>query len=59
MDEDQVNIPLYQTTWEVDREEGAYVNDLKASHTQPLVVPVIIEVPDDHKHHLAVTSVVA
>ena len=57
MDEDQVNIPLYQTTWEVDREEGAYVNDLKASHTQPLVVPGIIEVPDDLKRNLAVTSV--
>ena len=56
MDEGQVRIPLYQTTWEVDREEGDYINDLKATHTQALSVPAI-EVPDDLKRNLAVTSI--
>ena len=56
MDDGQITVPLYQTTWDVDREEGAYVNDLKASRTEPLALPAI-EVPDDLKRNLAVTSV--
>ena len=29
------NIPLYQTTWDLDRQEGSKVNDTKRTHTQP------------------------
>ena len=56
MVDEELNVPLYQTTWGLDRNEGAYVNDLKATHTQPITVPSI-EVPDDLKGNLAVTSV--
>ena len=49
-------IPLHTTTWDLDREEGDYVNDLKATHTKPLRDP-ILEIPDDLKRNLAVTSV--
>ncbi|MDA1349837.1 MAG: hypothetical protein O3A47_13380, partial [Chloroflexi bacterium] len=49
-------IPLFETTWDVDRDEGAYINHLKATHTEPLAEP-IVEVPDDLKRNLAVTSV--
>jgi NADH-quinone oxidoreductase subunit B len=49
-------IPLHATTWELDRVEGAYINDLKATHTEPLADP-LIEVPDDLERNLVVTSV--
>ena len=48
--------PLHASTWDLDRQEGRYVNDLKATRTQPLSDP-LIEVPADLKHNLAVTSV--
>jgi NADH-quinone oxidoreductase subunit B len=48
-------IPLHTTTWDLDREEGDYVNDLKATHTEPLRDP-ILEIPDDLKRNLAVTT---
>ena len=48
-------IPLHQTTWELDREEGDYINDLKASHTVSLADPGI-EVPEDLRRNLAVTT---
>ena len=48
-------IPLHTTTWDQDREEGDYVNDLKATHTEPLRDP-IQEIPDDLKRNLAVTT---
>lgn len=54
--EQELLIRLRDTTWDLDREEGAYVNELKATHTEPLVEP-IIEVPDDLQRNLAVTSV--
>ena len=54
--ENQVRIPLYESTWELDREEGAYINDLKATHVEALADP-LIEVPDDLKRNLAVTTV--
>ena len=38
-------IPLHATTWELDRAEGGYINDLKATHVTPLADPRI-EVPD-------------
>jgi len=49
-------IPLHATTWELDRAEGGQINELKASHTEPLADP-LVEVPDDLQRNLAVTSV--
>ena len=49
-------IPLHSTTLELDREEGAYINHLKANNVEPLVEP-LVEVPDDLQRNLAVTSV--
>ena len=50
------SIPLYSTTLEMDREEGAYINYLKANNVEPLAEP-IIDVPDDLQRNLAVTSI--
>ena len=52
---DESIIPLHQTTWELDAEEGAAVNLLKATHTAALADP-LIEVPPDLERNLAVTS---
>lgn len=49
-------IPLYSTTLEMDREEGAYINHLKANNVEPLAEP-IVEVPADLQRNLAVTSI--
>ena len=49
-------IPLHDKTWDLDREEGSYVNELKATHTEPLSEP-LLEVPDDLGRNVAVTSV--
>ena len=49
-------IPLHSTTLELDREEGAYINHLKANNIAPLAEP-LVEVPDDLQRNLAVTSV--
>ena len=49
-------IPLHDTTWDLDRKEGSYVNELKATHTEPLSEP-LLEVPDDLGRNIAVTSV--
>ena len=54
-EEGEIRIPLSSTTWELDRAEGAYVNDLKATRAEPLADP-ILEVPDDLQRNLAVTS---
>ncbi len=48
--------PLCQTTWEMDRQEGKTINDLKATHIDPLSEP-LIEVPEGLKGNIAVTSV--
>ena len=53
---DESNIPLYATTWDLDRAEGQYVNALKATKTEPMAEP-LLEVPDDLKRNLAVTSI--
>ena len=50
------NIPLHSATWELDRAEGEYVNNLKSSRTEPLADP-LLEVPDDLQRNLAVTSI--
>ena len=56
-DEDpQARFELRATTWELDREEGEYVNQLKASHTEPLADP-LVEVPDDISRNIAVTTI--
>ena len=51
-----LTIPLFQQTWDVDREEGGVINHLKATHTSMLTEPVI-DVPDDLERNVAVTSV--
>lgn len=51
-----LGIPLYASTLELDRKEGSYVNELKANNTEPLGDP-LIEVPDDLKRNLFVTSI--
>ena len=48
--------PLHHRTWEIDRSEGQTVNDLIAASQLPIVAPSI-EVPDDLKRNLLVTSV--
>ena len=48
--------PLHDRTWGIDREEGQLVNDLISVSTDPIDVP-FIEVPDDLKNNLLVTSV--
>jgi NADH-quinone oxidoreductase subunit B len=56
LDPSRLAVPLHNTTWDIDREEGAYVNKLKATNTEPLAEP-LVEVPDDLKRNLAVTSI--
>ncbi len=51
-----LGIPLFARTWELDQEEGAYVNSLKSSNTEPIEEP-ILTIPDDLKRNLLVTSV--
>ncbi len=52
----QGRIPLYQTTFDIDVEEGSYINHLKATHTDALSEP-IIDVPEDLQRNVAVTSI--
>ena len=56
VDRPMTTIPLRDTTWDLDRAEGQYVNELKATNTEPLVEP-LLEVPDDLERNLLVTSV--
>lgn len=56
LDPSRLAVPLHNTTWDIDRGEGAYVNKLKATNTEPLAEP-LVEVPDDLKRNLAVTSI--
>jgi NADH-quinone oxidoreductase subunit B len=51
-----LEIPLHDKTWDLDRKEGSYVNELKTTHTEPLSEP-LVEVPDDLGRNVAVTSV--
>ena len=48
-------IPLFANTLDLDRQEGEAVNLMKATHTAALPEPVI-DIPDDLKRNLAVTS---
>ncbi len=56
IDLDGGRIPLHAATAALDIEEGAYINRLKANNTEPIAEP-LIEVPDDLRRNLAVTSV--
>lgn len=49
-------IPLHETTWNLDHREGDYINHLKSTHTEALAEP-IVEVPENLKNNIAVTSV--
>ncbi len=55
IDLDGGRIPLHAATGAIDAEEGAYINRLKATNVSPISDPVI-EVPDDLRRNLAVTS---
>ena len=48
--------PLPGRTWDIDRAEGATVQGLKDTSVEPMSEP-LIEVPDDLKGNLVVTSV--
>ena len=48
--------PLQSRTWDLDRYEGALVQDLKDASIEPLAEPTI-EVPEDLKNNLMITSV--
>ena len=48
--------PLHGRTWDIDRAEGATVQGLKDTSVEPMSEP-LIEVPDDLKGNLVVTSV--
>ena len=52
----QTGGPLYNRTWHVDQEEGQRVQHLKDTSLEPIAEP-IIEVPEDLKGNLVVTSV--
>ena len=43
-------------TWKMDLEEGAVIEDMRHSHTQPFQEP-LINVPDDIQRNIMVTSV--
>ena len=48
--------PLQSRTWDIDRSEGQSVNELISVSADPIEVPSI-EVPDDLKGNLVVTSI--
>ncbi|MBI4200779.1 MAG: NADH-quinone oxidoreductase subunit B [Chloroflexi bacterium] len=51
-----LSIPLYSTTWELDRAEGLEIQTLKDTALTPFPEPVL-EVPADLKRNVMVTSV--
>ncbi len=53
---DGVTIPLYATTWDIDREEGAVINDMKATHHEPFARDYI-QVDPEFERNVVVTSV--
>ena len=56
MENESVQIPLYDTTEELDRAEGVEIDELKAMATEAYPEPDI-EVPDDLDRNIVVTSV--
>lgn len=51
-----ISIPLHATTWELDREEGSEINDMKATHIEPFAKDSI-QVAPDFERNIIVTSV--
>lgn len=49
-------IPLYTTTWQLDREEGARIQHLKDTSLAPYDEP-LLEIPEDIGRNVVVTSV--
>ncbi len=49
-------IPLYDTTWQLDREEGARIQHLKDTSLAPYDEP-LLEIPEDIGRNVVVTSV--
>lgn len=48
--------PLFNVTWDLDREEGQAVNLMKATRTDQYPEP-LVEIPDDLKRSAMITSV--
>ena len=53
--EQNSGVPLFESTWDLDRAEGSEVNFMKNNNTDRLSEP-IVEVPGDLERNLAVTS---
>lgn len=51
-----VTVPLHATTWDLDRDEGAVINEMKATHIDPFARDVI-QVAPDFERNIVVTSV--
>jgi NADH-quinone oxidoreductase subunit B len=51
-----LTVPLHTTTWELDREEGVVINDMKATHLDPFARDSI-QVAPDFERNVVVTSV--
>ncbi len=51
-----ITIPLHDTTWDMDRDEGAVINDMKATHIGPFAVDSI-QVPPELGRDVVVTSI--
>ena len=51
-----VTIPLHATTWDLDREEGVEINNMKATHIEPFTNDSI-QVAPDFERNIIVTSV--
>ena len=51
-----ITVPLHDTTWDMDRDEGAVINDMKATHIGPFAVDSI-QVPPELGRDVVVTSI--
>jgi NADH-quinone oxidoreductase subunit B len=51
-----VMIPLHTTTWDMDRDEGAVINDMKATHLEPYAKDAMQLTPE-FERNVVVTSV--
>lgn len=51
-----VTVPLHATTWDLDRDEGTVINEMKATHIDPFARDVI-QVAPDFERNIVVTSV--
>lgn len=51
-----LTVPLHATTWELDRGEGAEINDMKATHIDPFTRDSI-QVAPEFERNVVITSV--